>query len=102
MTTHDEIVSISPSGITSEIAYPTGVSTSTSHAKHKQIAVDSNLDIHLLAYHDSATRLYTWIYDTSLRELGIHHLLDQDLYMMLGTGRTSFTLILVTSHILHS
>ena len=64
MTTHDMIVSISSSGET-EIAYPSGVSNSTSDASYKQIAVDSNGDVHLLAYHEVASRIYTWIYDTS-------------------------------------
>ena len=91
MTTHDEIVSISPGGIASEIAYPTGVSTSTSYAKHKQIAVDSNLDIHLLAYHDNATRIYTWIYDTSSGTWNSGLDAASGSLIDVGPGRTSFT-----------
>ena len=91
MTTHDELVSISPGGIASEIAYPTGVSTSTSYAKHKQIAVDSNLDIHLLAYHDNATRIYTWIYDTSSGTWNSGLDSASGSLLDVGPGRTSFT-----------
>ncbi|MBA88500.1 MAG: hypothetical protein CMB16_04460 [Euryarchaeota archaeon] len=91
MTTHDEIVRISPGGITSEIAYPTGVSTSTLNAEYKQIAVDSNLDIHLLAYHESATRIYTWIYDTSSGTWNSGIDAGSGTVSDVGPGRSSFT-----------
>ena len=65
MTAHDEIVSISTSDAVTGISYPSGVSNSTTNADYKQISVDSNGDVHLLAYHDLANRIYTWIYDTS-------------------------------------
>ena len=91
MTTHDEIVRISPGGITSEIAYPSGVSTSTSNAEYKQIAVDSNLDIHLLAYHESATRIYTWIYDTSSGTWNSGIDAGSGTVSDVGPGRSSFT-----------
>ena len=90
MTTHDGIVSISPGGITSEIAYPSGVSISTTHAKNKQIAVDSNRDIHLLAYHENATRIYTWIYDTTSKTWDSGLNAGSGSVLDVGPGRTSF------------
>ncbi|RJU88834.1 MAG: hypothetical protein DWC02_01195, partial [Candidatus Poseidoniales archaeon] len=65
MTTHDKIVSVSQGGQVTDIAYPSGVNNTTSYAANKQIAVDSNGDVHLLAFHDVANRIYTWVYDTN-------------------------------------
>ncbi|GIR66864.1 MAG: hypothetical protein CM15mP71_0900 [Candidatus Poseidoniales archaeon] len=64
LTTNVNIVNID-AGVTSYIDYPTGVSTSSSHSENKQIAVDSNGDLHLISYHSQAARIYTWIYDVS-------------------------------------
>ena len=64
LTTNVGIVNID-SGVTNYIDYPTGVSTTSGHSKYKQIAVDSNGDLHLISYHSDASRIFTWIYDVS-------------------------------------
>jgi alpha-tubulin suppressor-like RCC1 family protein/predicted flap endonuclease-1-like 5' DNA nuclease len=89
MTTHDMIVRISSSGET-EIAYPSGVSNSTSDASYKQIAVDSNGDVHLLAYHEVASRIYTWIYDTSSESWNSGIDSGSGSVSDVGPGRSSF------------
>jgi len=79
LTTSDSIVQIekghlygSYSSVTnnnelvSYIQYPDGVLNSTTGyglGAYKQIEVDSNGNIHLLALHNVANRIYTWIYD---------------------------------------
>ncbi|MGY8746037.1 MAG: putative Ig domain-containing protein, partial [Candidatus Poseidoniales archaeon] len=66
LTSSDSIVSVALDNEASHIEYPDGVSNTSgsySQAMYKQIAVDSNGDIHLLAHHKDANRIYTWIYD---------------------------------------
>ena len=90
LTTNAGIVNID-AGVTSYIDYPTGVSTSSSHSKNKQIAVDSNGDLHLISYHSQAARLYTWIYDVSSQSWNSG--LDSFPGSLgdIGPGRSSFT-----------
>ncbi|MFL2981628.1 MAG: putative Ig domain-containing protein, partial [Candidatus Poseidoniaceae archaeon] len=91
MTAHDEIVSISTSNAATGISYPSGVSNSTTNADYKQISVDSNGDIHLLAYHDLALRIYTWIYDTSSSSWSSGIDSGSGSITDVGPGRSSFT-----------
>ena len=91
MTSHDEIVSISTSNAVTGISYPSGVSNSTTNADYKQISVDSNGDIHLLAYHDLANRIYTWIYDTSSSSWSSGIDSGSGSITDVGPGRSSFT-----------
>ena len=91
MTSHDEIVSISTSNAVTGITYPSGVSNSTAKASYKQISVDSNGDLHLLAYHDSASRIYTWIYDTSSSSWSSGLDSGSGSITDVGPGRSSFT-----------
>ena len=91
MTSHDEIVSISTSNAVTGITYPSGVSNSTTNADYKQISVDSNGDLHLLAYHDSASRIYTWIYDTSSSSWSSGLDSGSGSITDVGPGRSSFT-----------
>ena len=91
MTAHDEIVSISTSNAVTGISYPSGVSNSTTNADYKQISVDSNGDIHLLAYHDLALRIYTWVYDTSSNSWNSGLDAGSGSITDVGPGRSSFT-----------
>ena len=91
MTAHDEIVSISTSNAATGISYPSGVSNSTTNADYKQISVDSNGDVHLLAYHDLANRIYTWIYDTSSSSWSSGIDSGSGSITDVGPGRSSFT-----------
>ncbi len=91
MTAHDEIVSISTSNAVTGISYPSGVSNSTTNADYKQISVDSNGDIHLLAYHDLALRIYTWVYDTSSNSWNSGLDAGSGSITDVGPGRSSLT-----------
>ena len=90
LTTNAGIVNID-AGVTSYIDYPTGVSTSSSHSKNKQIAVDSNGDLHLISYHSQAARLYTWIYDVSSQSWNSGLNSFPGSLGDIGPGRSSFT-----------
>ncbi len=79
------------SGVTSYIDYPTGVSTSSSHSKNKQIAVDSNGDLHLISYHSQASRIYTWVYDVSSESWNSGLDSFPGSQSDVGPGRSSFT-----------
>ena len=79
------------SGVTSYIDYPTGVSTVQSQSKHKQIAVDSNGDLHLISYHSQAARIYTWIYDVSSESWNSGLNSFPGSMGDIGPGRSSFT-----------
>ena len=91
MTAHDEIVSISTSNAVTGISYPSGVSNTTTNADYKQIIVDSNGDLHLLAYHDLASRIYTWVYDTSSNSWNSGLDAGSGSITDVGPGRSSFT-----------
>ena len=90
LTTNAGIVNID-SGVTSYIDYPTGVSTVQSQSKHKQIAVDSNGDLHLISYHSQAARIYTWIYDVSSESWNSGLNSFPGSMGDIGPGRSSFT-----------
>ena len=90
LTTNAGIVNID-SGVTSYIDYPTGVSTVHSQSKHKQIAVDSNGDLHLISYHSQASRIYTWIYDVSSGSWNSGLNSFPGSMGDIGPGRSSFT-----------
>ena len=90
LTTNENIVNID-AGVTSYIDYPTGVSTSSSHSENKQIAVDSNGDLHLISYHSQAARIYTWIYDVSSESWNSGLNSFPGSLGDVGPGRSSFT-----------
>ena len=90
LTTNAGIVNID-AGVTSYIDYPTGVSTSSSDSENKQIAVDSNGDLHLISYHSQAARIYTWIYDVSSESWNSGLDSFPGSLSDVGPGRSSFT-----------
>ena len=89
MTVHEYIVNIE-NGVVSYIDYPSGVSTVASHAKYKQIAVDSNGDLHLISYVPQVSRIYTWIYDVSSESWNAGLNSFPGSYDSIGPGRSSF------------
>ena len=90
LTANSSIVNID-GGVTNYIDYPSGVDLSVSSSKNKQIAVDSNGDLHLISYHTQATRIYTWIYDVSSESWNSGLNSFPGSLGDVGPGRSSFT-----------
>ncbi|MBT5184526.1 MAG: hypothetical protein HOM47_05080, partial [Euryarchaeota archaeon] len=90
LTTNTSIVNID-GGVTNYIDYPSGVSLQASDSKNKQIAVDSNGDLHLISYHTQASRIYTWIYDVSSESWNSGLNSFPGSLGDVGPGRSSFT-----------
>ena len=89
LTTNLGVVNID-SGVTKYIDYPNGVDVGVNTAKYKQIAVDSNGDLHLLSYHSQAARLYTWIYDETNESWNSGLDSFPGTFSDVGPGRSSF------------